>query len=74
MHKNVLTPANIDAIHQAGKLATQDAWHFRKDYELTGAGCRSAYAAGIDLAISNTTKRCVTQRNGEIARRATLAP
>lgn len=63
------TPENIAAIHAAGKLVTEDSWHFSPPifpYELVTAACWVAYINGIDIAVSNRPSSCVCQRNAHV--------
>lgn len=63
LHENIRTPAIIDAIHSAGKLASENSWHFSLTRELFVAACTKVYEADIDIAITDKSKSCVEQRN-----------
>ncbi len=52
----------IQAIHKAGKLASEDSWHFSSFKELFGAACDRLFELRIDIAITNRTKSCVHQK------------
>jgi glycerophosphoryl diester phosphodiesterase len=68
------SPATISAVHAAGKLVTEDAWHFSTvPYEIAGSACTQAYAAGIDIPVSNRASGCAEQRD-EFKRRLTHEP
>jgi hypothetical protein len=45
-----------------GYLITEDAFDFVWHKELFGAACGKAFAAGIDIPISNQTSGCVKQK------------
>lgn len=63
LHEENRKPAVIQAIHNAGKLASEDSWHFSSLKELFGAACDSVFELGIDIAITNRTKSCVQQKS-----------
>jgi glycerophosphoryl diester phosphodiesterase len=63
LNEDSRTQARIQAIHAAGKLVTEDSWHFTKAWELFGASCAEAYSQGIDIPISNRPQGCVEQRD-----------
>lgn len=58
------TPQVIEAVHNAGKLVTEDTWHFSKVlHEFFGATCKQAYSLNIDIPVTNRPSGCVNQRN-----------
>lgn len=60
---------NIAAIHAAGKLVTEDAWHLSSritPFELFASACGAAFEMDIDIAVSNRPSSCVGQRNARI--------
>ena len=65
------TAENIAAIHRAGKLVTEDAWHFSSPlpHELADASCATAFALGIDIAVSNRPESCARQRDKLLLRK-----
>lgn len=63
LHKNVRTPEIIAAIHAANKLASENSWHFSRTMELFEASCDKLFNLGIDIAITNNTKKCMEQKN-----------
>lgn len=53
----------IDAIHDAGKLVTENAWHFSAVHEAFGAACEPVFEMNIDIAITDKTPSCIKQRD-----------
>ncbi len=62
LHEENRKASVIQAIHKAGKLASEDSWHFSSFKELFGAACDRLFELGIDIAITNRTKSCVQQK------------
>lgn len=62
VNKASFNPDYVNKIKAAGKLVTMDAWNLVWHKETMGAACGKAWAAGIDIAISNQTKKCVSQK------------
>ncbi len=62
LHEGNRKASVILAIHKAGKLASEDSWHFSTFKELFGAACDRLFELGIDIAITNRTKSCVLQK------------
>lgn len=52
----------IDAIHNADKLVSENAWHFSSVHEAFGAACDEVYEMNIDIAITDKTPSCIRQR------------
>jgi len=63
LHDDSRTPGTVSAIHEAGKLASENSWHFSWPQEIFNAGCERAFSLGIDIAITNRPKWCIRQRN-----------
>ena len=66
LHPNLRTAANIERIHTAGKLVSENAWHFGGGWwnyrEFWWANCTAAYDAGIDIAVSENPESCLRER------------
>lgn len=62
LHSEIRTPEVIRSIHTAGKLTSENSWHFSLLHELFGARCTSLFRAGIDIAITNRPASCVKQK------------
>jgi glycerophosphoryl diester phosphodiesterase len=60
--KDMRHPDVLQAIHAAGKLVTEDVWHFDAFLELFTSTCYLAFEAGIDVGISNRPNGCVKQK------------
>jgi glycerophosphoryl diester phosphodiesterase len=54
--------ATIERIHAAGKLVTEDVWHFSKSKEIFSASCDKAFEFKIDIAVTNRPGSCVHQK------------
>ncbi len=52
----------INTIHNAGKLVTENAWHFSSIHEAFGAACKPLFEMNIDIAITDKTPSCIDQR------------
>ncbi|MFL5786010.1 MAG: glycerophosphodiester phosphodiesterase [Bacteriovoracaceae bacterium] len=52
----------IDAIHDAGKLASDNSWHFSSTREIFGAACTPLFEMNIDIAITDKPEGCIEQR------------
>jgi glycerophosphoryl diester phosphodiesterase len=52
----------IDTIHDAGKLVSENAWHFSSIHEAFGAACEPLFEMNIDIAITDKTPSCIDQR------------
>lgn len=52
----------IERIHAAGKLVTEDIWHFSQSKEIFSASCAKAFDLKIDIAVSNRPGSCVHQK------------
>jgi glycerophosphoryl diester phosphodiesterase len=66
LHPEIRTPENLAAIHAAGKLASENAWHFGGEWTrwpFRRARCAPVFEAGIDIAISKVPEDCVRQRD-----------
>ncbi len=65
LHPEIRTAANIEAIHEAGKLASENAWHFgaERTWYRKQAMCSRVFARGIDIAITDLPASCVRQRD-----------
>jgi glycerophosphoryl diester phosphodiesterase len=74
LHENIRTQANIDRIHRAGILASENAWHFGGSLpnprEFFWADCADVYAHGIDIAISENPTSCLRERAQVLLARA----
>ena len=62
LHPQVRTEEIISLIHTAGKLSSENSWHFSKSNELFGATCTELFKLKIDIAISNRPKSCLQQK------------
>lgn len=60
--EEIRTPEVIKAIHDAGKLASENAWHFSSVHEAFGAACEPLFKLDIDIAITDKTPSCIKQR------------
>lgn len=56
------SPQLIREFQAMGKLVTEDAWHFRKDWEIFKAACLPAFQHKINIAVSNRVDGCVKQK------------
>ena len=63
VNEKTRTAENIKRIHDAGKLVSEDSWHFSASYELFGATCTELFLNGIDIAITNRPEGCVEQKD-----------
>lgn len=52
------TPENIALIHEHGKLASENSWHFSRTREFFRPACRKVFALGIDIAITERPRCC----------------
>ncbi len=77
LHPNLRTRANIDRIHRAGMLASENAWHFGHSFlnprEFLWADCAPVFAEGIDIAVSENPQSCLRQRDRLLRRSAPVA-
>lgn len=62
-HPEEATSSQIERIHKAGKRVAMDVWNLVFHKEILGAACTQAFQKGADLAVSNTVRSCVKQRN-----------
>lgn len=62
LHEETRNKEWLSLIHQQGKLASENAWHFNSHYEFFGASCDEVFKYGIDIAVSNRPKDCVRQK------------
>jgi len=62
LHENIRTPENIERIRKAGKLSSENSWHFTSTREVFGATCTDVFRLKIDIAITNRAKQCLKQR------------
>jgi glycerophosphoryl diester phosphodiesterase len=62
INENTRTAENIRRIHEAGKLVSEDSWHFSPSYEFFGATCSELFEKGIDIAITNRPYGCAVQK------------
>jgi len=65
LRPGISTPRNIDAIHAAGKLVSEDSWYFGRErgWGASHARCDKVFQHGIDIAISDIPAGCVVQRD-----------
>jgi glycerophosphoryl diester phosphodiesterase len=64
LEPGIRTPQNIRAIHDAGKISSEDAWHFGREQSWwhRRARCDEVFRLGIDIAITNMPETCVGER------------
>ncbi len=63
LNEDFRSPEIIDAVHDAGKLVSENAWHFSSVHEAFGAACEPVYEMNIDIAITDKTPSCIRQRD-----------
>jgi hypothetical protein len=56
------TKDNLRRVHNAGKLASENSWHFTPFKETFGAACKRTWDAGMDIAITKHPAHGVRQR------------
>jgi glycerophosphoryl diester phosphodiesterase len=52
----------IDAIRSSGKLVSVNSFRFDNFVEFLGANCKLLFKLGVDIAISDNPKSCVSQK------------
>jgi len=55
-------PDFIEKAHAAGKLVSQNAWHYTWFEAIFGDGCDGVFARGIDIAITKHAHDCAKVR------------
>lgn len=63
LQEEVRSKANINRIHAAGKLTSENSWHESSNDERFGAKCKWIFEMGINIAITNQPQGCVRQRD-----------
>jgi glycerophosphoryl diester phosphodiesterase len=53
----------VALVHQYGKAASANAWPGTRLQELVTAACDRLFAIGVDIAITNNVRSCVTERD-----------
>jgi len=62
--RSLCNAENIRAIHQSGKIASADSWHFgsERSWWHRRARCDQVFGLGIDIAISDLPEGCVGEK------------
>ncbi len=63
VHESIRDSQYIQAIHDAGKVASENSWQGTWNQEIFGAKCTLVFEQNLDIAISNRLKHCVKQRD-----------
>jgi glycerophosphoryl diester phosphodiesterase len=63
LHENIRTPENILKIHQSGKWASENSWHWRYDGEFVGVSCYKGFKEfNLDILVSNRPQWCAKEK------------